>query len=189
MDEALKIDLWTLREYRDQLIAENAPAEEWHRYRAWRDRVIASATAPAAARHPIDRRVRLREGWAGPAFRPNPATPTRDPTSHRHPARPMETHENLLSGVAATTAALVLTACGASKPGGPAATPHTTAAKPSAVASTGPLKLGTARSFTYPDQTFRVTVYRYKQPLRTDVPPASAATCTAVLMSGSARSA
>lgn len=49
MDEALLIDLLTLREYRQQLVAEDAPAEEWHRYRAWRSRVLAAADVPVAA--------------------------------------------------------------------------------------------------------------------------------------------
>jgi hypothetical protein len=49
MDEALRIDLWTLRGYRDQLVAENAPAEEWIRYWAWRDRVLAATDVTVAA--------------------------------------------------------------------------------------------------------------------------------------------
>lgn len=51
MDESLLVDLLTLRPYRDQLVAENAPAEEWLRYRAWRGRVLAavSQSSPAAA--------------------------------------------------------------------------------------------------------------------------------------------
>jgi hypothetical protein len=49
MDEQLLVDLWTLRIYREQLVAEDAPAEEWTRYRAWRDRVIAAACSPVAA--------------------------------------------------------------------------------------------------------------------------------------------
>ena len=52
MNEALLVDLLTLRPYRDQLLAEDATAEEWDRYRAWRARVLASvsaATTEAAA--------------------------------------------------------------------------------------------------------------------------------------------
>ena len=49
VDEALRIDLWTLREYREQLVAENAPAEEWLRYREWRDHVLAAADVAVAA--------------------------------------------------------------------------------------------------------------------------------------------
>lgn len=49
MDEALLVDLLTLGEYRNQLVAENAPAEEWYRYRAWRARVMAAADLPSAA--------------------------------------------------------------------------------------------------------------------------------------------
>lgn len=49
MDEALLVDLLTLRPYRDQLVAEDAPAEEWARYRAWRDRVLAAVSLTAAA--------------------------------------------------------------------------------------------------------------------------------------------
>jgi hypothetical protein len=52
VDEDLRIDLWTLRLYRDQLVAEDAPAGEWRRYREWRDAVITAAddhaTVPAA---------------------------------------------------------------------------------------------------------------------------------------------
>lgn len=43
VDEALKVDLWTLRPYRDQLVAEGAPAEEWYVYRAWRARLMERA--------------------------------------------------------------------------------------------------------------------------------------------------
>lgn len=49
MDEALLVDLWTLRLYRDQLVAESASAEQWVRYRAWRDRVMAAADVRVAA--------------------------------------------------------------------------------------------------------------------------------------------
>lgn len=49
MNEPLQVDLWTLRLYRDQLVAEDASAEEWARYRAWRDRVLAAADVPVAA--------------------------------------------------------------------------------------------------------------------------------------------
>lgn len=49
MDESLRVDLWTLRLYRDQLVAEDATVEEWARYRAWRDRVMAAARIPVAA--------------------------------------------------------------------------------------------------------------------------------------------
>ena len=49
MDEALLIDRLTLRGYRDQLVAEDAPAEEWDRYRVWRDRVLAAADVTVAA--------------------------------------------------------------------------------------------------------------------------------------------
>jgi hypothetical protein len=43
VDEALKIDLRTLRPYRDRLVAEGAPAEEWYVYRAWRAQVMERA--------------------------------------------------------------------------------------------------------------------------------------------------
>jgi hypothetical protein len=49
VDEARRIDLWTLGEYRRQLVDEGASVEEWSRYRTWRDRVLGAADASAAA--------------------------------------------------------------------------------------------------------------------------------------------
>jgi hypothetical protein len=43
VDEALQVDLWTLRPYRDRLVAAGAPAEAWYVYRAWRARVMERA--------------------------------------------------------------------------------------------------------------------------------------------------
>jgi hypothetical protein len=49
VDEARQIDVWTLPEYRRQLVDEGASAEEWARYRTWRARVLGAADASAAA--------------------------------------------------------------------------------------------------------------------------------------------
>jgi hypothetical protein len=43
VDGALQFDLWTLRPYRDQLVAEGALAEDWYVYRAWRARLMERA--------------------------------------------------------------------------------------------------------------------------------------------------
>jgi hypothetical protein len=75
-------------------------------------------------------------------------------------------------GMLAGTSIVVLTACSAPKPTSSATAPSGGAAvaSPSPTA-TGPLKLGTARTFTYPTWSARVTVYAYRQPLPSQFPP------------------
>jgi hypothetical protein len=75
-------------------------------------------------------------------------------------------------GVLASASILTLAACGSPKPTASATAPPggPAVASPSPTA-TGPLKLGTARTFTYPTWSARVTVYAYRQPLRSQFPP------------------
>lgn len=77
-----------------------------------------------------------------------------------------------IRGVVACASILALAACGTSKPTADAAPPSSGAGAASpAPTQTGPLKLGTARTLTYPKWSARVTVYSYRQPLRSQFPP------------------